>query len=403
MKLNSNFQNLSESYLFAEVGRRVREYQENNPQNKVIRMDIGDVTLPIIEPVARAMQKAVGEMLHPETFHGYGPEQGYQFLRDAIAKNDYAERGIEISANEIFISDGAKCDIGNFTDLMGPDCVVAIPNPVYPVYLESNIIPGRTEENGRIVLLDCDPENDFKPSLPKEDVDVIYLCSPNNPTGTVLNREDLKKWVAIANKMGAVILFDSAYEAFIRDENIPRSIYEIPGARDVAVEIRSDSKTAGFTGLRCGYTVVPSSLKGTFADGSVAPLRKLWLRRQTTKFNGASYIIQRGAEAIYSPEGKSLVRANIDYYLHNAAMLREAFIALGYEATGGENSPYVWIRNKEGLDSWQFFDLLLRKCNISVTPGEGFGSAGQGCIRLTGFNSHENTREAIQRISKLRQ
>lgn len=398
MKANSNFELLSESYLFSEVARRVSDYKSKNPGKEIIRMDIGDVTLPIIRPVAEAMKRAVEDMEAAESFHGYGPEQGYSFLREAIAENDYASRGVNISADDIFISDGAKCDIGNLTDIFSEDSVVGIPNPVYPVYVDSNIMAGRTTENGKIVFIDRDSDNNFKPHIPDRTVDVVYLCSPNNPTGGVLDKKDLTGWVEYARKNKSIIIFDSAYEAFIRDTDLPRSIYEIEGAQEVAIEVRSFSKTAGFTGLRCGYTVVPSTLMARFADGSEVNMRKLWLRRQTTKFNGASYVIQRGAGAIYTPEGQALVRKNIDYYLRNAALLSDAFRNMGYKTTGGSNSPYVWIKDKEGKDSWQLFDLLLSRCNISTTPGVGFGKAGEGCIRLTGFNSYENTLKAIERL-----
>lgn len=401
MIANSNFQNLSESYLFPEVGRRVRAFQASHPDANVIRMDVGDVTLPVIPPVTDAMHRAVEDMTKSTSFHGYGPEQGYDFLRDAIARCDYAARGIDIKADEIFISDGAKCDIGNLTDIISADCVVGIPDPVYPVYVDSNIMAGRSVANGRIVYLKCDPANDYKPQLPDVKVDVIYLCSPNNPTGNVLTRADLQLWIDYARACGAVIFFDSAYEAFIRDPELPKSIYEIEGAREVAIEVRSFSKTAGFTGLRCGYTVVPAALKANYADGSEAELRKLWLRRQTTKFNGASYIIQRGAEAIYTPEGMDAVRENIDYYLRNARLLKEGLREIGIESTGGDNSPYVWFKAPKGIGSWDMFDILLEKCNISTTPGAGFGSGGEGCVRLTGFNSCENTLKAVERLKNL--
>lgn len=398
MVANDNFQLLSESYLFAEVSRRVSTFRSRYPDADVIRMDIGDVTLPIVKPVADAMIKATGEMLVREGFHGYGPEQGYVFLREAVSYNDYKARNIEIDAEEIFISDGAKCDIANLTDLFGIDCVVGIPNPVYPVYVDSNIMAGRTVDNGGIVLIECNPADDYRPRIPASKVDVVYLCSPNNPTGSVIDRVSLKAWVSFAASHGSIIIFDSAYEAFIRDTEVPRSIYEIEGARKVALEVRSFSKTAGFTGLRCGYTVVPRDITVSFPDGSSAQLWKLWLRRQTTKFNGASYVVQRGAEAIYSPAGQTLVKANVDYYLRNAGILKEAFEKLGFRTTGGTNSPYVWIKDTEGRDSWELFDLLLHQCGVSTTPGVGFGTAGQGCVRLTGFNTFENTKNAIRRF-----
>lgn len=401
MIANSNFQNLSDSYLFPEVGRRVRSFQQSHPDAKVIRMDVGDVTLPIIRPVAEAMRKAVDDMTLSQTFHGYGPEQGYDFLRTAIAENDYRKSGIDIHEDDIFVSDGAKCDIGNLTDIIGTECVVGIPDPVYPVYVDSNIMAGRTVKNGKIVYIKCDGANDYKPLLPESKVDVVYLCSPNNPTGSVLNREDLTQWVDYARRNGSIIIFDSAYEAFITDPNLPKSIYEIEGAKEVAIEVRSFSKTAGFTGLRCGYTVVPDTLTAKYADGTPVALRKLWLRRQTTKFNGASYIVQRGAEAIYTPEGMTEVKANIDYYLQNANLLKEGLQKSGIHSVGGQNSPYVWFKAPDGIGSWEMFDLLLEKCHLSSTPGAGFGEGGEGCIRLTGFNSRENTLEAVKRLLRL--
>ena len=402
MKINSNFQDLAESYLFAEVGARVRKFQAENPDAKVIRMDIGDVTRPIVPAVTSAMQKAVEEMGTAVDFHGYGPEQGYAFLREAILENDYKPLHINLQADEIFVSDGAKCDVANLTDIFNEECVVGVPNPVYPVYVDSNIIAGRNIENGRLKFIECDPSNDYKPLVPDEKLDIIYLCSPNNPTGSVMNREDLKRWVEYALKNESLIIFDSAYEAFISEGDMPKSIYEIEGAERVAIEVRSYSKTAGFTGLRCGYTVVPRQLKGKGRNGDNIELRKMWLRRQTTKFNGASYIVQRGAEAIYSPEGKKQVQENINYYQRNASLLASKLREMGYDVTGGENSPYVWFKAPEGLSSWEMFDRLLTKCNLSSTPGSGFGSGGEGCIRLTGFNTYENTIEATRRLSTLK-
>lgn len=401
MEANNNFTFLAESYLFPEVGRRVRNYKSTHPESEIIRMDVGDVTLPIIGPVVEAMKKAVEEMADAKKFHGYGPEQGYDFLREAIAKGDYKERGVAIEPDEIFISDGAKSDIGNLTDIFDRNCIVGIPDPVYPVYVDSNIMAGRTVENGRIVYITCDPEEDYKPLIPTLHTDIVYLCSPNNPTGSVLSREDLQKWVDYAVDNQALIIFDSAYESFVTDPSIPRSIYEIKGAEKVAIEVRSFSKTAGFTGLRCGYTVVPKALKARFANGTEVELRKLWLRRQTTKFNGAGYITQRGAEAIYLPEGKEAVMSNIRYYLRNAGLLRNSLENMGIKVVGGINSPYVWFSNPFGLDSWKMFDLLLDKCNISSTPGSGFGKGGEGCIRLTGFNSYQNTLLAAERLRNL--
>ena len=401
MKVNSNFCKLPETYLFSRVGNKVKQFQSSHPDKEVIRMDIGDVTLPLAPAVVKAMKEAVEDMTNPSTFRGYGPEQGYDFLRNTISINDYEKRGADISPEEIFISDGAKCDVANITDLFSPECVVGVPNPVYPVYVDSNIIAGRNIENGRLKYIDCDPET-YKPLPDNVKCDVVYLCSPNNPTGTVLNREELKQWVDWAIENHSIIIFDSAYEAFIRDENLPRSIYEIEGARKVAVEIRSFSKTAGFTGIRCGYTVVPKDVKASIDGGGSIDLRKLWLRRQTTKFNGASYIVQRGAEAVYSPEGKKEVRANIEYYLRNSSLLLSEMTKKGLKACGGENSPYVWIKGPEGFTSWELFDLLLEKCLISTTPGSGFGSCGEGCVRMTGFNSYENTKKAVERIADLK-
>ena len=402
MNLNSNFQLLKESYLFAEVGARVRRFSEENPDKKVIRMDIGDVTLPIPAAIGDALDGAVKDMLSSSTFHGYGPEQGYAFLREKIVEADYAARGVQLGADEVFVSDGAKCDVGNLTDIFGKDVIVGVPNPVYPVYVDSNIMCGRTVENGGIRYIECDRDNEYKPVVPGEKLDVIYLCSPNNPTGTVLDKEELKAWVDYAKEHKSLIIFDSAYEAFVQDPALPKSIYEIEGAKEVAIEVRSFSKTAGFTGLRCGYTVVPKELKGTMADGSEVELRKLWLRRQTTKFNGASYLSQRGAEAVYSPKGSAEVKANIDYYIRNSSILHDGVTALGLKAIGGKNSPYVWIQAPNGLTSWEMFDLLLQRCQLSCTPGSGFGSNGEGCIRLTGFNSFENTKLAVERLADLR-
>lgn len=397
MEANNNFEKLAETYLFAEVGRRVREYKDNHPDVEVIRMDIGDVTRPIIPPVVEAMKRAADEMLHPATFRGYGPEQGYDFLREAIARHDYRDKGLQIDPDDIFVSDGAKTDIANLTDIFGADCIVGIPNPVYPVYVDSNIMAGRTVENGKIVYIDCDPADGYKPRIPERKIDVIYLCSPNNPTGSALDAAALQQWVDYARDNDSLLVYDSAYEAFIRTPGIPASVYEAEGAKEVAIEVRSFSKTAGFTGLRCGYTVVPKQLKARYADGTETQMRKLWLRRQTTKFNGASYIIQRGAAAIYTDAARPLVKANIDYYLRNAGLLRQSMKTLGYAVTGGEDSPYVWVK-ADGYTSWELFDRLLGECNISTTPGVGFGSAGEGCIRLTGFNTHENTLKAIERL-----
>lgn len=401
MKVNENFELLSGSYLFARLAKQIREYRATNPPREIIRMDIGDVTRPIIPSVISAMQKAVADMGVSSGFHGYGPEQGYDFLRKAIAENDYRLRGIEIKDEEIFVSDGAKCDIANLTDIFDEEDIVGVPDPVYPVYVDSNIMAGRNTENGRLKYIKCDPQNNYKPVIPSEHLDVIYLCSPNNPTGGVLTKDDLTEWVEYARKNSSLIIFDSAYEVFITDSSLPRSIYEIPGAKEVAIEVRSYSKTAGFTGLRCGYTVVPEDLKGVSADGKRVALRNLWLRRQTTKFNGASYVIQRGAEALYTPEGREELGKNIEYYLNNARILRKRLEELGYQVTGGEHSPYVWFKSKNGESSEEMYTCLLTRCQISSTPGSGFGEGGEGCIRLTGFNTLENTLEAADRLKEL--
>lgn len=405
MIINDNFEKLPESYLFSTVAAKLRKFREENPGADVIRMDIGDVTLPIPQAAIRAMHRAVDDMSEKTSFHGYGPEQGYDFLRNAVATNDYAAHEIEISAEEIFISDGAKSDLGNLGDIYSQDSIIAVADPGYPVYVDANVIDGRGGEliNGkwsRFVYLECNEKNGFKPEPPAKHADVIFLCSPANPTGVSFNREELKAWVdyALANK--ALIVYDSAYCAYITEENIPHSIYEIEGARKCAIEVRSFSKTAGFTGLRCGYTVVPTSLTGLDTDGREVALRKLWLRRQTTKFNGASYIIQRGAEALYSDEGKEEVVRNVEYYLANARLIRDTMSAAGFTVFGGVNSPYIWVKSPNGESSWDLFGKCLAHANISCTPGVGFGDAGEGYIRLTGFNTRENTEEAMRRILK---
>lgn len=403
MKINENYVKLPESYLFSTVAARLREYREKNPGVDIIRMDIGDVTLPIPEAAITAMHRAVDDMAKGETFHGYGPEQGYAFLREAIAKNDYHDRGIDIESDEIFISDGAKSDLGNLGDIYSRDSVVAIPNPGYPVYSDTNVMDGRAGElEGdrwtKIVYLDCLPENGFNPTPPSEHADIIFLCSPSNPTGAALSKEQLKAWIDYALKHKSLIIYDSAYCAYVSGEKTVRSIYEIEGARQCAIEVRSFSKTAGFTGLRCGYTVVPRDLIGYDSEGTAHPLRTLWLRRQTTKFNGASYIIQRGAEALYTPEGKAQVEANVAYYMQNARLIRKTLQECGYEVTGGVDSPYIWAKSPEGLDSWALFGKLLNEKQISCTPGSGFGSNGEGYIRFTGFNTHEKTAEAMLRM-----
>ena len=404
MRINDNFEKLPESYLFSEVARRLNEYKAAHPEADVVRMDIGDVTLAIAGCVVSAMHRAVEDMADATTFHGYGPEQGYSFLRDAIAAADYQSRGIGIDADEIFISDGAKSDLGNLGDIYSSDSIVAVADPGYPVYVDSAVMSGRGGDRlpdgrwSRIVYLECNAENGFRPAVPDVHADIVILCSPSNPTGAVMTREDLREWVDYALREKSLIIFDSAYEAFVRNPSLPRSIYEIEGAEKVAIEIRSFSKTAGFTGLRCGYTVVPKALTGTDASGREVSLGKLWNRRQCTKFNGAGYVVQRGAEALYSSEGRESVRNNIDYYLENAGIIRRSLSQAGYAVFGGEDSPYVWIKGKNGESSWQLFGDMLEKYNISCTPGVGFGVSGDGYIRLTGFNSRENTLKAMKRI-----
>lgn len=389
--INKNYLNLKQNYLFYEIGQRVKSFSEKNPDKKIIRLGIGDVTLPLAPVVVEAMKKAAGDMADAATFKGYGPEQGYEFLKDAIV-GYYAGCGVALEADEIFVSDGAKSDIGNILDIFDEDNKVLIPDPVYPVYLDTNIMDGRD-----ITLIDSNMENGFLP-LPGKDTraDLIYLCSPNNPTGAVYSTEQLKQWVDFANSSGAVILFDAAYEAFISDKSLPRSIFEIDGARSCAVEFCSLSKTAGFTGTRCGYTIVPKEL---VRDG--AELNKLWLRRQTTKFNGVSYIVQRGAQAVFTDEGIRQTRENIDYYRKNAKVITDALDRLGIWYCGGLNSPYIWLRCPNGMKSWEFFDLLLREANVVGTPGEGFGKCGEGFFRLTSFSDRTSAEEAMARIEAI--
>ena len=392
LSINKNYLDLKKSYLFITINKKVREYAEANPDKKIIRMGIGDVTQPLCEEVIAGLSEGVTDMSAAETFRGYGPEQGYDFLKDAI-KNYYASQmSVALESDEIFISDGAKSDLGNILDIFSKDNTVLIPDPVYPVYVDTNIMDGR-----KIIFADANEENGFLP-LPDENVkaDIIYICSPNNPTGAVYTREDLKKWVDYANGQGAVILFDAAYESFITESSLPRSIFEIEGARTCAIEFCSFSKKAGFTGTRCGYTVVPKDL---LRDG--AELNSLWLRRQTTKFNGVPYIVQRGAERIFTPEGEKQTAAVLDYYKGNAKIIAETMDELGIYYTGGKNSPYIWLKCPNGAKSWDFFDLLLEKANVVGTPGEGFGENGEGFFRLTAFGSRENTIEAMERIKKI--
>jgi LL-diaminopimelate aminotransferase len=405
LRVNSNYSKIQASYLFTEIAHRVSAFQNANPDKKIIRLGIGDVTEPLAPAVIEAMHKAVDDQAGRSAFHGYGPEQGYQFLREKVAAVDFAERGIDIAADEIFISDGAKCDCGNIQELFSLDTKIAVGDPVYPVYVDTNVMAGRTglSKDGRyegIVYLECNAENNFVPSPESAaGADVVYLCYPNNPTGAVATLEQLQAWVDWANKEKVLILFDAAYEAFIRTPGIPHSIYECKGARKCAIEFRSFSKTAGFTGIRCGYTVVPKGLTIATEDGGEVELRGLWTRRQTTKFNGASYVTQRGAEAVYSPEGRAQTKATIDFYLENAALMKDALLKLGYKVTGGTDSPYLWVDVKG--DSWGFFDKLLKEAAVVTTPGAGFGKAGEGYIRISAFNSRENVLEAIERLEKV--
>lgn len=406
-RINEHYAKLQAGYLFPEIGRRVTSFCKAHPDAAVIRLGIGDVTEPLPAAITSAMHAAVDELAARDTFRGYGPEQGYEFLRDAIATNDYASRGVDISADEIFISDGSKCDTGNILDIFGHDNVTAVLDPVYPVYVDTNVMAGNTgaaDESGRyggLVYLPVTAENGFVPELPKQRVDLVYLCYPNNPTGTVATRDELARWVAYAKEHDTILLFDAAYEAYITDPSIPHSIYEIPGARDVAIEFRSFSKNAGFTGTRCAFTVVPKGLCGTTADGERRALHALWNRRQSTKFNGVSYIVQRGAEAVYSPEGRQQIRALVAFYLENARLIREGVQAAGIDVFGGVNAPYVWLKTPAGTTSWAFFDELLQKAHLVGTPGSGFGAAGEGYFRLSAFNSRANIEEAVARFRKL--
>lgn len=406
-RINSHYEKLKAGYLFPEIGRRVREFAVAHPEAKIIRLGIGDVVLPLPVSVRDAMKKAVDEMGSLQTFRGYGPEQGYDFLREAIAKQDYASRRTDIQADEIFISDGSKCDTGNIQEIFDLKSKIAVTDPVYPVYVDTNVMAGRTgkaDKNGRytgIVYLPTTAENGFRPSFPKQKVDLIYLCSPNNPTGAVMTHEDLVAWVRYAKKNNAVILFDAAYHAFITDSSLPQTIFEIPGARDVALEFRSFSKTAGFTGIRCAFTVVPKTLKVKNQSGKKIPLHSLWLRRQSTKFNGVSYPVQRGAEAVYSEKGKIEVQDLVRYYLKNASLILEGLKSAGLEAYGGVNAPYIWLKTPKNMKSWKFFDLLLSQTHVVGTPGAGFGPHGEGYFRLSAFAMRESVEEAVKRIKKL--
>ena len=402
--VNENYLKLPGSYLFSEIARRIEQFKKDNPDADIVRLGIGDVTRPLPPAVVEAMKKAVEEMGRPETFRGYGPEQGYEFLRENIIANDFRPRGVEVAPDEVFISDGAKTDTANFQELFGFNNILAVTDPVYPVYVDSNVMAGRTgplNEQGRfenIVYLTCTEENGIKPPLPEPRVDMIYLCFPNNPTGVTLTKEELKKWVDYARENRSVILFDAAYEAYIRDEEIPHSIYEIEGAREVAVEFRSFSKTAGFTGTRCAYTVVPKEVVVYDAGGKAHSLNPLWLRRQTTKFNGVSYPVQVAAAAVYSEEGKRQVKELIDYYMENARIIKEGLEKAGYKVFGGVNAPYIWLKTPGNMKSWDFFDKLLNEAHVVGTPGAGFGAGGEGYFRLTGFGSRERTQIALERI-----
>jgi len=399
--INEHYLKLQASYLFSDIAKRVAVFQKSNPDKDIIKLGIGDVTKGLTPASIKAFHNAVDEMADDSTFKGYGPEQGYDFLREAIAVNDFQSRGADIAPDEIFVSDGAKCDTGNIQELFSRDIKIALPDPVYPVYLDTNVMAGRTGtfQDGRyegLVYLDSTKDNNFVPSLPREEVDLIYLCFPNNPTGSTISKTELKTWVDYAREHKALILFDAAYEAFIRDESLPRSIFEIEGAKEVAIEFRSFSKSAGFTGTRCAYTVVPKECIAYDSSGTKHHVHGLWNRRHCTKFNGVSYPVQRAAEAVYSEEGKAQTKALIDYYMENSAVVCETMDTLGYDYVGGKNSPYIWIDGR--MDSWQFFDMLLNKAGVVCTPGAGFGKCGNGYIRISAFNSHDKVREAMKRL-----
>lgn len=406
-KINEHYQKLAAGYLFPEIGRRVNEFVKANPGAKVIRMGIGDVTQPLTPTVIKAFHLGVDDMAKAETFKGYGPEQGYDFLRTAISEHSYKGRGVTIPADDIFISDGSKCDTGNIQEIFGNDNKIAICDPVYPVYADTTVMSGKTGkigENGYyegIIYMPCTAENNFIPELPSETPDIIFLCYPNNPTGAVTTREELKKWVDYAIRNKSIILYDAAYEAFIRDESIPRSIYEIEGAKEVAIEFRSFSKTAGFTGTRLAYTVIPSELMAYDSEGNAVQVKKLWNRRHTTKFNGVSYPVQKAAAAIFTEEGKKEVQQVINYYMENADIMKKCLSEAGFTVFGGENAPYIWVKTPHGMKSWEFFDKLLKEANVVGTPGSGFGPSGEGYFRFSAFANRENVIEAMERISKL--
>lgn len=402
-KINEDYLKLPGSYLFSTIGKKVAAFQEANPDKRIIRLGIGDVTQPLVPAIIEALHSAVDEMAHAETFRGYAPDMGYEFLRNAMAKNDYQDRGCEIGADEIFISDGAKCDSGNIQEIFAKDSRIAVCDPVYPVYVDTNVMAGRTgtydpekEMWSNVIYMPCTEETDFAPTLPRETPDIIYLCFPNNPTGSTITRSQLKEWVDYANQNGAVIIYDAAYEAYISEEDVPHSIYECDGARTCAIELRSFSKNAGFTGVRLGATVIPKDLK----CGDVM-LHSLWARRHGTKYNGAPYIVQKAGEAVYSEAGKAQLKEQIAYYMRNAGVIYEGLKGAGYHVSGGMNAPYIWLKTPKGMSSWEFFDYLLERANVVGTPGAGFGPSGEGYFRLTAFGSYENTVEAIERIRKL--
>ena len=396
--INEHFLQLSDSYLFSAIAQKVKAYKAEHPERDVISLGIGDVTQPLPQACIAAMHHAVDEMGQAATFRGYGPEQGYDFLRRAIVEHDFLPRGVELDLDEVFISDGPKSDCGNIGDILAKTCSVGMTDPVYPVYVDSNVMGGR---GAQITYLPVTAETGFLPQIPERHIDIIYLCYPNNPTGLTISKKELQKWVDYARREQSLILYDAAYEAYIRHEDIPHSIYEIEGAKECAIELRSFSKTAGFTGVRCGYTIVPKNLTRKASYGQTVSLNHLWNRRQCTKFNGTSYITQRAAEAIYTPEGQEQVRRSIDYYMRNADMMRQQLAVLGYEARGGEDAPYIWLRCPDGKDSWTFFDILLNRLSIVTTPGVGFGPSGEGFVRLTAFGRREDCEEAMNRFCQL--
>ncbi|MBK8806759.1 MAG: LL-diaminopimelate aminotransferase [Bacteroidales bacterium] len=402
--INENYQKLQAGYLFPEIARRVNTYAEKNKDKKIIRMGIGDVTRPLAPAVVAAFHEGVDEMSKEATFKGYGPEQGYAFLRDAIAKNEFQDRGINISADEIFVSDGSKCDTGNILEIFGMNNKIAVQDPVYPVYVDTSVMGGRTGNaigNGHyenLVYMPCTKENGFVPQIPNEKVDIIFLCYPNNPSGATVSKAELQKWVDYALKNKSIILFDAAYEAFIKEDGIPHSIFEIEGARKCAIEFRSFSKVAGFTGTRCAYIIIPNELKAYTQSGDAIDVKPLWSRRHSTKFNGVSYPVQKAAAAMYTPEGKKQVTEVIDFYMENAKIMKESLQSLGFEVFGGVNAPYVWLRTKNGMKSWELFDLLLEKVQVVGTPGSGFGPAGEGYFRFSAFASRESVLEAMKRL-----